>query len=179
MIVSPSGLKDGAVVASKIATGAVTDIKLSSDFMKKIGETTLTGAGTTIQFTGLDLATDGLYMLVLTTDDNVAGNGAIRLEYNGDTTVAHYYTNAGNTADFNGYNSGDTQMYVIFITRDPAGYPVAFGSELRGTNTSLAALINVTHVRNDTTNVTSIELVASNANAMKIGTRCILMKPMV
>jgi hypothetical protein len=184
MIISPQALKDGAVVASKIAAGAVTDIKLSSDFLKVVSDTTLVAAATTINLTGLNLETDGCYIICLSTKDNIASNGHIHLNFNSDTTDTDYYSSASggaNNADINGYSSGETQQYFICIQKVVGCNPTAVALQFRGTTSGAPATVSpISIIKKDSTaNVTSIQLVASGANALISGTRVILFKSVI
>lgn len=157
----------------------------------KLGEVVVTSATTDIDFTGLDLETDGRYMLVASHVPNAAGAQTVRLYYNGDTTTANYYrafmgSDGANPAYGGGgveaeiYASGDTStpyhaLAEVILSKAAGHRAHAISRVARYTSTGSFGVLNYSHVRfSSTDNVTSIKLRNSVANGFGVGTRVAL-----
>lgn len=157
----------------------------------KLGEVVVTSATTDIDFTGLDLETDGRYMLVASHVPNAAGAQTVRLYYNGDTTTANYYrafmgSDGANPAYGGGgveaeiYASGDTStpyhaLAEVILSKAAGHRAHAISRVARYTSTGSFGVLNYSHVRfSSTDNVTSLKLRNSVTNGFGVGTRVAL-----
>lgn len=186
MIGSSFILADGAVTNPKLA-GSITSDKLNFGTMEKVSEVTVAGSAvTSVAFTGLDLSADKAYILIGSLNNPTLSNMTIRLYYNSDTTNSHYYmgvlwggggsvgNSAGNDASFGDYNAGFSGNFYAVITALPDGKPYANMTEITHTNDCYQNIFG--HIRNNTENVTRIDLTASVASSIAIGSKFILFK---
>jgi hypothetical protein len=160
-----------------------------SEAITKIYDTTVTGAAvTSVQFTGLDLDSDGTYFIVIDLYNAAAGGANILLEANGDTTTTNYENTRiqadgssisntlFNTAGITYCDAGLQVVAHIYVSKHASKY--AMGNCISNFYVAGAThpiLWNSTWIKkNATTNFTSIEIVSSQANGIGIGSRIIL-----
>lgn len=99
-----SGISNGMYVA-QIGQVATT-VRPELGGLSLVAETTVSGgAVTSVTFSGLDLATDAKYRIIMNIDNATGNLATLGLFYNGDTTDTNYYTGGiggatGNTAQF-------------------------------------------------------------------------------
>jgi hypothetical protein len=72
-------------------TGSSWELVDSPTNMQLVETKTLTSAGTTFDFTGLDINSDGYYMIFWNVDNAVAATNELKIYVNNDTNNAHYY----------------------------------------------------------------------------------------
>lgn len=171
-----------------IGDGSLTSAKLNFGTFEKITTTTVgVGGATSISFTGLDLDTDRVYYIILSSKNNGVGNTDIKLEYNGDTTNTNYYiqqlwadnANVGgaraNAASICNFNNSTDNIITFWICRDVSGYPRCISnSNSRAPNGILRD--EFFHVYNVVANVTSIQLIAGAANGFAQDTKAHIFK---
>ncbi|GAB3094888.1 hyaluronate lyase N-terminal domain-containing protein [Lysobacter terrae] len=158
--------------------------------LELITTSTVSGAAATlITISGLDLATDGCYLGLLSAKNNNASALTVNLFYNGDTTATNYWRqylvadgSAVSAARSNNANLLDVKASAGFtaeftIQQDVDGRPRARARDNRDAPSSLVLQI-ADHVRDNTANVTSLTLSASSANGFAIGTKLSLYKLM-
>ena len=146
-----------------------------------VSTVTVSGAAvTTVSFTGLDLATDGRYLLDIEFVNATATGGYILLYFNADTTAANYRTQArylqnGAQGIYNTSTAESTYLYPSYSSRaiydirmDPTTRPRTKMWSVEDNPTTMTSL-DLTHVRNVSANVTSIALTAQVAGAIGIG----------
>lgn len=168
---------------------AATDVQAAIDevaasgggAMTLIGAQTVTGAAaTSITFTGLDLATDGTYIVEAAIKNDTATNGYVNLFYNGDTTVSNYdvqFTSGAGTSTASArkddancahlYSSSTTNI-SIEISRDIDGKASAIFRSREGTSAALVSRWGV-HMQVTAANVTSLAIATEVASALAIG----------
>jgi hypothetical protein len=142
--------------------------------------TTVTVAGsaaTTISFTGLDLATAGEYWIRAILKNATGSSMYCYLEFNSDTTTGNYYctqilSNSSTGSDnspraFTLEPSSNTEVWIR-VTRNFDGRPTAH-TVSRSNTVSSPSQRQFTIQRDNTANVTSIQLVSGTANAFDIG----------
>jgi len=171
----------GDVSTPHVASG------LSEAFVKIADTTVSGGAVTSVQFTGLDLETDGTYYISLYLLSAGAGGANIELQVNGDTTTTNYYNTRAqgshasivstrfNTAGFSYLPDADIMVAHAYITKIASQPPWANCTSGFG-DPALAdiTLWNGTWGHANTTNVTSIEVVSTTASAIANGSRLVL-----
>lgn len=134
------------------------------------------GGITTFTITGLDLATDGTWLVEMNIQNGATSSG-MRLFANGDTTTTNYYTAitaVSNEAWIHQAGPGNNGkiLSVFHMRRDAAGYPRAVGTVTQGAaNITAQTNPNWSWMHTSTTNVTSLSLVAATANQIADGTR--------
>ncbi len=147
-----------------------------------LDEKTVTGsAATTLSFTDLDLSASQRFELEIFAKNATGSASIVSMYYNADTTATNYYRQ---TVDTNGTVAGlarinDAVIAVIdasseiagqfSIFQSSGGYPLTMGRSTRRGPSSISRY-DLTHVRNNTDNVTRIDLTASVANSLAIGT---------
>jgi len=153
-----------------------------------VGEDVVTGsASTSIEVTGLDLNSDGCY-LVLINCETAAAPSSIHLEYNNDTTASHYgnsYTRftgstvsgaAADTSVLHYAGNGESYFTRMFITQNLATDEThAIVDTMEGYNGRYRQ--TGSHLwQGSGANVTSIKYKSANANALGVGTKIIVYK---
>jgi hypothetical protein len=149
--------------------------------MSLVGTATVAGsAATTLTMSGLDLATDGCYVIHAVLKNATASTANVALFFNGDTTATNYWeqvlsidgtgANAvrGNDAFILTIDASTSAFAEITTRRDPDGYPRTTCRNVRGVVTSPKVQI-FGHIRNNTANVTSISLSSAVASALAVG----------
>jgi hypothetical protein len=171
------------VDTAQIKAGAVSYAKLATDAkpaLRFVASTTLAAPATQIDFTSLDMNTDGRYVII---SEIVAGaqlNGSLFV--NGDNTATHYDTEfllmdgatltGGRTYDANLFNvtAANTGFHRIEIYK-VNGYIFADCTGIYGSGATISKKISSMHkVDAAPANVTQLSLVASGANAFGTGT---------
>jgi hypothetical protein len=148
-----------------------------------VDESIVSGAAATdITVSGLDLDTDGTYIVDLVLDNGSVSTTNVSLFYNGDTTVTNYhreFVSFANTtvaaARANDANMGSvltTESLTARLTiwRDFDGLPRCLYQASRSGATALV-LIHGTHHRTSSANVTSLTINSSIASAFSINSR--------
>lgn len=165
--------KDGAwAVASASVGGAMT----------LVGTATVAGSAVTdLTLSGLDLDTDGRYVVWMSLGNATVSSASISMYYSGDTTATNYYvqfwnvdgtavggaarSNAAVIAAMNASSviSGQAELMV-----DPFGYTRST-VRLNRHAPSAVVLVHDAHIWASASNVTSITLSSSVANALAVG----------
>lgn len=174
---------DGQVLtlAGGLPSWAAASGGSGSGAMTLVGAATVAGsAATSLTLSGLDLATDGRYV-VYGNFANATGSAAtISLFYNGDTTTTNYYlqfwqadgaTNTparNNSAALFTMNASSHLTMKADLLRDLAGYP-RMTMQVNRHAPSDIALVQNAHIRNNTANVTSLTFSSSVAGALAVG----------
>jgi hypothetical protein len=161
--------------------------RLIVDSWKIVTYAQLSAAATTITLTNLDLAGDKWWKLMIAYKNVAAATTSIALYYNNDQTATNYYrqylsvsgaavaSGRVNDALIFGAVTNTSQFGHLEITRDVDGYPRAMLYTNRAAPASID-MLNQIHIRNNTANVTRIDLVADQANAFGIGSKILLLK---
>jgi len=156
-------------------------------YWEKIGDVTLSTAATSVSFDGLDLDSDGLYLLIFY-DVNASSTDSnwIKLYFNDDTTATNYYrqyiqgdnTTVGsaraNNADLFMTSANKTGLKFVWIMKTPNNYPKCIGLQ-DWEDTGLITQVN-SFVRVNTENVTKITVHSRFTNQFGVGSRFILLK---
>lgn len=154
----------------------------------KVAETTISGgAVASISFTGLDLETDETYLIFLMLNNAIAGAKGLYMEVNGDTTDTNYYnqtliksdtTNAGgrsNNPQCGFFESSDYYHAHVFLHKLAGHNPWC---NYVGTYNT-ASTINVWNgawVHNNTTNVTTLQILGDGTDCIANGSKVIIYK---
>ena len=85
-------IKEGGVTTDEIASGAVTDDKLASKYVRFVAKKTIIGWPETIDFTGLNLTRETFYVLYMTAKNRVPSGWGLNLYRKDDTNDANYYS---------------------------------------------------------------------------------------
>lgn len=156
----------------------------SGGAMSLVGTATVAGsAATTLTLSGLDLATDGCYVVHAVLKNATASDSDCSLYYNGDTTSGNYCFQviAGVSTAVQGaavasgviltLKASSHSFADIRIRRDVDGNPRAVSHVARGqgTTTPTTELQLLSHLRKNTANVTSITLSSAVASALAVG----------
>ncbi len=150
--------------------------------LKYVGSAVVAGAAaTTLSISGLDLDTDGQYLIEFSLKNATAGAVDIRLFYNADTTVTNYDTQIqavavaalagarGNTATICSMLASSCSTGTINLSKDVDGKPTALTVDKEGTSATLRAAWSVQFWRTAGTNVTALIFSASVGSAIDIG----------
>ena len=180
----------GATTLSKLAAGTATYVLTSngagaapswqaasggggSGAMTLVGTATVAGsAATSLTMTGLNLATDGNYLLEYAIDNATGSAANVSLYYNSDTTATNYYrafaTTTTNDGFFCALDANETSTGNARISNDRDGKPRAIISSSRK-NPAAVNFFSLTHAWNVASNVTSITLSSSVAASLAVG----------
>ena len=84
---------------------------------------TLTEAGTTFDFTGLDINTDGKYMILFEIQNNTASDALLYLYVNNDTTTTNYYSQyfRANNASLGSGRANNAQIAFYYASKEAFG----------------------------------------------------------
>jgi len=163
----------GAAISSADETSlTISSGIISAKGFKKKGTVTVSGAATaTMSVTGLDLGTDGCYVVTGMVKATAAcGNIQTNLGLNTDTTAGNYYSEccgtkhgvAASSSQANGrleniYANAGKQIFFAVVRQGADGYPIITancGGYSAGNETTGVFMISKI---NETTNVTSIQ----------------------
>lgn len=147
-----------------------------------MGSATVAGsAATDMTVSGLDLASDGAYLVLVNIGNATASSATISLFYNGDTTQTNYYyqfwagngaasqASRTNVAALVGLAASSSASGKITVMPDIlSGYPRAIIQINRNTPSSIDS-IHAAHIRNDGANVTSLTISSSVASSLAVG----------
>jgi len=142
-----------------------------------------------VDFTGLDINTDKVYVLFLDIK-NASGSMTSTILYReGDYTESNYYVqylNAdgstltaarANLARLGLLYSGNSQAFIAWVFRDPDGYMHAFSFSDYDRASAIKITQRFLNSNNTTSNVTSLRVTASVAKTIGAGSILILCKP--
>lgn len=148
-----------------------------------VAEFTVTGADATdITISGLDLDTDGEYVVTFDLDNGSGSTMNLSLFYNGDTTAANYYTQVmsangstaaaarANNAILSAVAAGHSCSGEMTIRPNFDGRPQCRSNVSRG-HGSDCVWITSSHTHQTVGNVTSLTLNSSVASALSIGSK--------
>mgnify|MGYP001412231782 CR=1 FL=1 len=148
---------------------------------RKLADVTISGgAVTSVSITGLDLGAAKTYFLMCHLKNAGAVQATIYLEQNADTTLTNYYFEQFK-ADGGGITAGRANDPTIAVLAASTEVNFnAFMSQIAGVEprtlslsarAAPAAIIaqEMCHIHDDTTNVTSIQIISSVANAIDDG----------
>jgi hypothetical protein len=151
--------------------------------MRYVGEANIAGSpATSLVFSGLDLATDGLYLAQIVTNNATGGNINLSFEFNADTTATNYDTEAigasGGSIGSAGANNSDVSVIatglpfsgLAFISNNFDAKP---GAILINQNieTSIRVLRFVGVQWQTAANLTSFTLRSSVASGLDVGSK--------
>jgi hypothetical protein len=169
---------DGAIYGRKNGAWVAT---AASGEMQLLGTATVSGAAATdLTLSGLDLSAFAGFKIILKIKNATASAGLISLFYNGDTTATNYDRQAlsgtgssaaaarVNAAAITSLIASECSTGTIDIFNDFDGKPRARSQTNIGAPSGLI-LQDIAHVWDSATNVTSITLSSSVANALAIG----------
>lgn len=154
--------------------------------MELVETITLGAAGTTFDFTGLDINSDGQYLLKLSLENNTAVGGGIKIYTNNDTTDTNYYgqrlmgtETTVATSNFNSSPIGQIDASAILsedidIIRTISGYFVAKGFYFSGGTTTMRFGFRGVKKTATVANITQLTLVS--LVELKIGSKVSLFK---
>jgi len=187
-VVDTAALKAAAVTGAKIADSTIASGKLTFGTWEKISDTYFSTAATTLTITGLDINTHKCYMMIINLVNDAAVGSAYQLFVEGDTTATNYYsqyiiaTGTSLTADRSndagiGYTeAGDRLSTILFIFRDPDGYYRVNLLLQRYTGSAVCYFDRRICKTAPVTNITRLDLIASQTNGLGVGTRVMLFK---
>lgn len=146
-----------------------------------VGTATVAGsAATTLTLSGLDLATDGRYVMYMVAKNATLSNAVLSLYYNADTTDTNYWRQAfnANNTTVSASRGNDAAIVTLVssvdlsgkveIAKDISGSPRANASFGRDAPASIR--IDMTaHAWTSTANVTGITITSSVANSLAVG----------
>lgn len=154
-----------------------------------VADTLLGAVATSVDFSSLDIGTNKAYMLIFALQVNADGTD-IMLYMNGDTTDTDYYLQQvystgvivggernNNPRLFRGDTNGTLMGQIVFM-RHPSGYNAAQGQLTIGTGGNWNGVITSypSVGLNSNANLTEITITSKNANAIKAGSRFMLLK---
>ncbi len=170
-------------IKSAVLGSSVETDELSFTTMELVTSGTLTGAATSLDFTGLDLEAAGFYDIIISQKTGgAAGWDSLSMFYNGDTTTTNYYnqyidvTHAtitgarANAASVIGYYTGVPAFTSIRIAKIAGEPPTAMANVCSRPDSNIY-FKQQTHTWVTTTNVTQITLTATEANGFDTGTK--------
>lgn len=156
-----------------MSTSRVQPIALGGQMVLAAPPAVVTVAGTTLTVSNLNLDTDGPYFIETNLLNNTGTLASFQCFVNGDVTATNYYRQ-GTTNDstslgvarvndaVSGLVSASASSTGFFnMQKSRSGHPIIQGRSSYGTGPSTIAFFDVTQVRNNTANVTSLSLVCS------------------
>lgn len=154
--------------------------------MALITDQILTSAVTTITILGLDLDAHGAYLLYLSPRNQQGSNSSIYIYFNNDTTLTNYYfqyllaiggsrsSNRLNQSFIGHVNANSVSFTEAIIMANPVD--TRWHARIGRRPASSIELELVSGAWVSSVNVTRIDITASVANALGIGTRIMLFK---
>jgi hypothetical protein len=151
-----------------------------------IEEKILTVAVSSVDFTGLSINRDKVYVLFTSIGNPTGSDTDIKIYVNADYTDANYYTeyyeaNAavtsigrGNIPKITGVGANGSSIAVSTIFRDPLGYFKAVCNGTFATGAGICAFNTWISKVATVTDITSIRVLSSIANGLSIGSRLAL-----
>jgi hypothetical protein len=152
-----------------------------SGAMEHVATVNVTGSAvSSVSVTGLDLAADGAYMVLVGFANPAGSLSAYRLFYNSDTALSSYYRQSlasnhtsnnsarGNVADILEAEASAGVMATIWIATDGSGRARAVAHASRHNPSSIIMQL-MAHAWTTVDNVTSLQLASSVANAIGVG----------
>lgn len=183
-------IQDNTLASHKTAAtidhpdSSIPPAKLSFGTWEKIAEVNITVACDHVDFTGLDINTDGFYMLFVTINPIV--QGLIYIYVEGDYVNANYYTqyfyaqatgHAGARSNYPYFASllaGQPFSSMVMINRDALGY-FRFSTQESERIGSQVLFYNFVGCKTATlANITSLRIAAGAAGEIGAGSRFIL-----
>lgn len=178
---------DNSVTTAKIYANAVTSAKLAYPKFDKIVDSTLAAAATSIDITGLDLATDKMYIIQLKLKNAVGAND-IAMFVNGDTTVTDYYTERiyAMTTGITALNENNANITSIFDTNTNSNVTIFIENNVTGNATARAlgncyysaglSMLDKFWAWTGTNNLIRLTFTGSVASGLAIGCRIMIFK---
>jgi len=150
--------------------------------LSKISSTTISGSDvTSVDFTSLDIDTDGIYVLIIEMQEATGNAIDLSIYINDDTTATNYYrqyVNASNSslasdrtneAIFGAQAANESGFYYLKVFRvKPQGFFFAQCQSTKGASAAIQTR-NATVTRYVDANITKITITASTASSIKIG----------
>jgi hypothetical protein len=175
--------------ANKLLKGAGVDANPTEiSGWQVVSEVVLASAAQSVDFTNLDINTDKMYKLFITTK-NVALSGALQLFREGDYTTTNYYAQSfgadGSTVSAVRLNeprlltfpSGLNTFLDISIFRTIDGYMEAFSIPFYGSVTTPVLGSWLISSTNTTTNITSLKVYSTTVSSLAANSTFVLCKP--
>jgi len=156
---------------------------------EKIAETIPGSNVTYVDFTGIDVNIDGFYVLFIHLKNSGASPSGYALFVNGDYTYANYYSQyifatgafiVANLENYPGFcylDTGVSGLITLTITRDAAGYFRCTSFMSRYAPATMQVCIVAIAKTATVTNITSIRIASTAANAIEANSKLILCKP--
>ena len=181
----------GVLTSANIAAGAITAEKMASGVLgySQVSTTTISGSAVTqVDFTGLDIATDGTYFIVCDITNataslanfsivfNDSAGAYSQMQYSANSTIAGL--RAATAAIGLVYASLDTTLRV-HVAQDIDGYVTAdnFGSFVGSANSAdIQSRTWITRTAGTKANVIKISILSDIANSIGIGSKFTLYK---
>jgi len=165
---------------------SITPVKLSFGSLKKVAEVNVTSNTTQVTITGLDIKADKFYLIVFTTKNPTATSGWVSMYVEADTTAANYYSQyfhatgtglAGglyNAAYIGHVDSGDRNAFIVWLVRDPDGYPRFNCYAMRKTGSGTEINLNSGSKTATVTNITRLDFIHDVAGGIGAGSKIII-----
>lgn len=155
-------------------------IKDVGNYLQFVSSNTLVGAATSIDLTGLDISTDGMYRIDVY-QVGPANNNSVYCYFNADTTATNYYSQScdavgaaagaslSNAPVAGGTTANKNSHHVIWIYHI-GGYAAFMVHQIRDIGTSVAIHLYYGLKTSATVaNITQVTLTCSVANGFGIG----------
>lgn len=167
-------VKDLGISNAKIANATIALAKMGFNLSSEVETIVLTGAATSIDFTGLDLETDQVYMFIAMLKA-AASTGAMSLYVNGDATAGNYdrqfiLSDGANTTSAHQDNAtiadwaNSTGALIVGFVSKVAGRPTSILAHELARDTPQAVLNS--YITTFTTNCTQLTFTSAAANGI-------------
>ena len=146
-----------------------------------VGSATISGsAATTLTMSGLDISTDGRYIIELSFKNATGSAATVSLTFNADTTATNYYAQfqTGNGSSSTAARSNSAAVFSmsasecvasqIKIRRDLDSLPHTSFQTSRGGGSTIQTQL-CEHAWNSSANITSLTFTSSVANSLAVG----------
>ena len=139
-----------------------------------------------VEFTGLDINSDKVYVMFMSMKNPLSVNTAYMLFVEGDTDPANYSrmnmygtgTSAGSDSqsdsEIGAANAGEDNIIFCVVMRDPDGYMRALSVWSRGTTSPGVIAVHTVQKTATVTNITSIRIASTEAGGIGAGSKFIL-----
>lgn len=164
--------------ADVLPDNSISKAMLTFGTWELIAEVTATSSIDYVDFTGLDINSDKMYVLLLSLTNPYGTGTDYYLLVEGDTNIANYYVQGlgadGTTITSGRSNSAyvtcapgnERTVTVVFLGKDPANYSRAFSLCNRRTGGNVDINIFAQTHAVQTSNITSVRIIGSNSNGI-------------
>ena len=163
-------------------------VNVAANVIEKVAEVEVSSDCDYVEFTGLDGNSAWFYILFFTIKNSSGSDTGYRTYVNGDTENTNYYVQniigngssissaRGNSAEIGYVAAGERLSIEATITKDPDGYFRVYSKQNRYIGSNVQVDIRAVCKTATITNITSLRVQSSVADAIGAGSKFILFK---